>query len=135
MAEKDIVRFSLRMNLKNEQHSKIYKVLAALDKDVHKSENQFILNAIDFYIQSFDDDGIMDVLRQKDKLRYVTADNLEDMRREIESSMKDELIRLLGSALMGGTAARGTVSMTESMQREETEEANLFAAEAANRWG
>lgn len=135
MAEKDIVRFSLRMNLKNEQHSKIYKVLATLDKDVHKSENQFILNAIDFYIQSFDDDGIMDVLRQKDKLRYVTADDLEDMRREIESSMKDELIRLLGSAMMGGTAARGTVSMTESMQREETEETNLFAAEAANRWG
>lgn len=134
MAEKDIVRFSLRMNLKNEQHSKIYKVLAALDKDVHKSENQFILNAIDFYIQSFDDDGIMDVLRQKDKLRYVTADDLEDMRREIESSMKDELIRLLGSAMMGGTAARGTVSMTESMQREE-KETNLFAAEAANRWG
>lgn len=135
MAEKDIVRFSLRLNLKNEQHSKIYKVLAALDKDVHKSENQFILNAIDFYIQSFEDDGIIDGLRQKDKPGYVTADDLADMRREIESSMKDELIRLLGSAMIGSQAVRGTVSRTELIQREETEEINPFAAEAANRWG
>lgn len=135
MAEKDVVRLSLRLNLKNEQHSKIYKVLAALDKDVHKSENQFILNAIDFYIRSFEDDGIMEGLRQKDKPGYVTADDLADMRREIESSMKDELIRLLGSAMMGSPAARGTVSRTEPVQREETEEINPFAAEAANRWG
>lgn len=132
MAEKNIIRFSLRLNLKNEQHSKIYKVLSALDKDVHKSENQFILNAIDFYIQSFEDDGIMNGLRQRGKPEYVTADDLADMRREIESSMKDDLIRLLGSAMMGSLAARETVSITESMQGEEI---NPFVAEAANRWG
>lgn len=132
MAEKNIIRFSLRLNLKNEQHSKIYKVLSTLDKDVHKSENQFILNAIDFYIQSFEDDGIMDRLRQRDKPEYVTADDLADMRREIESSMKDDLIRLLGSAMMGSPAARETVSTTEPMLGEEI---NPFVAEAANRWG
>lgn len=135
MADKDIVRLSVRLNLKNEQHAQIYKVLAGLDKDVHKSENQFIINAIDFYIQSFEDDDIIDQLRKKDKPVYVTSDDLKDVRREIESSMKDELIRLLGSAMMGGQATRGAAGRVESMQCGEAEEDNSFAAEAANRWG
>lgn len=135
MADGDIVRFSLRLNLKNERHSDIYRVLSALDKSVHKSENQFIIKAIEFYIQSFEEDDIMDRHKQKKKAKYVTIDDLADIRKEMESSFKDELIRLLGSALTAGVAARGQESRTESVRREETEGTNPFAIEAANRWG
>lgn len=135
MAGGDIVRFSLRLNLKNEQHSKIYKVLAALDKDVHKSENQFIIKAIEFYIQSFEDEDFMDKQKQKKRANYVTVDELADIRREMESGLKDELIRLLGSAIMGNPVARGQENTIEVKQRAETEEINPFAKEAADRWG
>lgn len=135
MAEKNIVRFSLRLNLTNQQHAQIYKVLSSLDKDVHKSGNQFILNAVDFYIHSFENDAIMDKLCQNKNSGYVTADDLADIRRELEGSMKDELIRLLGSVIMGGLTARGHGSTVEALQRDETEENNTIAAEAANLWG
>ena len=135
MAEKDIVRFSLRLNLKNEQHAKIYRVLSALDKNIHKSENQFIVKAIDFYIQSFEDDAIVDGLRREQKPGYLTSNDLEGMRREIESDLKDELIRLLGSALTGNQAARTQRNMEESIQKIETEESDSVAVEAANLWG
>lgn len=135
MAGGDIVRFSLRLNLKNEQHANIYKVLSELDKDVHKSENLFIIKAIDFYIQSFEDEYFMNRSEQKKREKYVTIDELEGIRKEMESGLKDELIRLLGSAIMGSPVAREQESRRESKQREETEESNLFAEEAANRWG
>lgn len=135
MAGGDIVRFSLRLNLKNEQHANIYKVLSALDKDVHKSENLFIIKAIDFYIQSFEDEYFMNRPEQKKREKYVTIDELEGIRKEMESGLKDELIRLLGSAIMGSPVAREQESRRESKQREETEESNPFAEEAANRWG
>ena len=135
MAEKNIVRFSLRLNLTNQQHAQIYKVLSSLDKDVHKSGNQFILNAVDFYIHSFENDAIMDKLCQNKNPGYVTADDLADIRRELEGSMKDELIRLLGSVIMGGLTVRGHGSTAEALQRDEMEENNTIAAEAANLWG
>lgn len=133
MADGDIVRFSLRLNLRNEQHSRIYKVLTALDKNVHKSENQFILKAIDFYIQSFEDDVIINEVEQKKKT--VTMEDLEDVRKEIESGLKDELIRLFGSIITGSLTVREKEGRIEPVQKEETEEHNIFAMEAANRWG
>lgn len=133
MAERDVVKHYLRLNLQNEQHLRIQKVLANLNKDIHKSENQFIIKAIDFYIQSFENGGIIDGLQHKYKPEYVTEDDIANMRREIENSMKDELIRLLGSALMGNSVARETVSRAESVQ--EIQENNPIAVEAANLWG
>lgn len=131
MAGQSVVKHCLRLNLQNEQHKRIQMVLENLNKDIHKSENQFIIKAIDFYIQSFEDDDIMDKVQQRKKPEYVTAGDLEQMRREIESSMKDELIRLLGSAVMGSMAPR----VKADRQEEETEKDSLYAAEAANRWG
>lgn len=57
MADKDVVRISLRLNMQNEQHQRIYRVLASLDKDIHKSANQFYagetlhnLNGNDYHV-------------------------------------------------------------------------------------
>ena len=50
-----MIKHCLRLNMQNDQHQRIQRVLESLNKDVHKSENQFMIKAIDFYIQSFDD--------------------------------------------------------------------------------
>lgn len=133
MADGDIVRISLRLNLRNEQHSKIYKVLTALDKSIHKSENQFILKAIDFYIQSFNDDVIIDKIQQKKK--NITTEDLEYIRKEIENDLKDELIRLLGSIITGNLMVRSQERGLEPLQGKETEETDSYVMDAANRWG
>ena len=135
MAEQSLVRYCLRLNLENEQHKRIQKVLVGLNKDIHKSANQFIIKAIDFYIQSFEEDDLMGMLQEKKHPEYVKMEDLADIRKEIESDLKDELIRLLGSAITGGLAVRGQADKGEAVHEEETEENDLYAAEAANRWG
>lgn len=136
MAKQSIIKHCLRLNMQNEQHQRIQKVLEGLNKDIHKSENQFIIKAVDFYIRSFEDDDIMEKLHRKKKPEYVTVEALEDIRRELESSMKDDMIRLLGTAITGGI----TVRMAEgtgknSHQAEDPEADNPYMTEAANRWG
>lgn len=136
MAKQSIIKHCLRLNMQNEQHQRIQKVLEGLNKDIHKSENQFIIKAVDFYIRSFEDDDIMEKLHRKKKPEYVTVEVLEDIRRELESSMKDEMIRLLGTAITGGITVR-TAGGTgkNSHQAEDPEADNPYMTEAANRWG
>ena len=50
MGKQNVVKHSLRLNLHNEQHRKIQRVFEGLNKEVHKSENQFMIKAMDFYI-------------------------------------------------------------------------------------
>lgn len=135
MAKQSIIKHCLRLNMQNEQHQRIQKVLEGLNKDIHKSENQFIIKAVDFYIRSFEDDGIMEKLNRKKKPEYVTVEALEDIRRELESSMKDEMIRLLGTAITGGITGRTDEGVTKHRQMEDSETDNPYMTEAANRWG
>lgn len=135
MAKQSIIKHCLRLNMQNEQHQRIQKVLEGLNKDIHKSENQFIIKAVDFYIQSFEDDDIMEKLHRKKKPEYVTVEALEDIRRELESSMKDEMIRLLGTAITGGITVRTDEGVTKHRQTEDPETDNPYMTEAANRWG
>lgn len=134
MAKQSIIKHCLRLNMQNEQHQRIQKVLEGLNKDIHKSENQFIIKAVDFYIRSFEDDGIMEKLNRKKKPEYVTVEALEDIRRELESSMKDE-IRLLGTVITGGITGRTDEGVTKHRQMEDSETDNPYMTEAANRWG
>jgi len=135
MAKQSIIKHCLRLNMQNEQHQRIQKVLEGLNKDIHKSENQFIIKAVDFYIRSFEDDDIMEKLNRKKKPEYVTVEALEDIRRELESSMKDEMIRLLGTAITGGITVRTDEGVTKLRQTEDPETDNPYMTEAANRWG
>lgn len=50
MGKELIVNHSLRLNLANEQHRRVEKVLSDLNTDVHKSLNQFTIEALDHYI-------------------------------------------------------------------------------------
>ncbi len=135
MAKQSIIKHCLRLNMQNEQHQRIQKVLEGLNKDIHKSENQFIIKAVDFYIRSFEDDDIMEKLNRKKKPEYVTVEALEDIRKELESSMKDEMIRLLGTAITGGITVRTVESADKNSQAEDSETHNPYMTEAANRWG
>lgn len=134
MSDKNVAKHSLRLNLRNEQHLRIQKVLSSLDKDIYKSENQFIVNALDFYISSFDNDDIMGTDRQKAKPEFVTREELAGIGKEIKSEVKDEIIRLLGAALVGGQPVAVPERRTENIQRVEQEESPVVT-DLANQWG
>ncbi len=110
MAKSNICYHNVRLNLDNEQHCRIHKVLAGLNRDIHKSVNQFIIDAIDFYIRSMDDGNFAEsVKEQKKDAGYITKDDLGGIQAELKSEVKNEIIMLLGAALGAGTmkAAEG----------------------------
>lgn len=90
-----IVRHCFRLNLKREQHQRVQKVLMALDKEIYKSESQFIINALDAYIQSFEEEGGKKEVLERKKSEYVTKEELAEMQKEIKNCIKDELIELV----------------------------------------
>lgn len=135
MSDKNVAKHSLRLSLRNEQHLRIQRVLSELNKDIYKSENQFIINALDFYIQSFENDDMMRAAQQKPKAEFVTRDDLVSFRMEVISEVKDEFIRLLGSAMIGGQSVPVSANRMADIQKAEPEEQSPVVTDLANQWG
>ena len=94
---------SLRLNLDNEQHRRVEKVLASLNLDVHKSINQFLVEAADSYIRKLEgSDLTYDEVPKKAELRYLTMEDIAEVRREIKEELQREMIGILASSLIAG---------------------------------
>lgn len=102
MAKGNIVYHNLRMNLDNEQHRRVHLVLSDLNTDVHKSVNQFLIDAADSYISRLEGKELTRDEKQPEECRYVTKEDLEKIRREIKDELQREIIVTLGTALAGG---------------------------------
>ena len=126
MAKSNICYHSVRLNLDNEQHCRIQKVLAELNTDIHKSVNQFIVDAVDFYIRSLNDESLVkDAGEPKKNAGYISRDDLDSIRAELKSEVKNEIIMLLGAAL-----GAGGVRVTEAASgRNNMDAAAVEAAE------
>lgn len=105
MGKQNIWHYSLRLNVYDEQHQRINKTLRQLNKSIHKSTNQFIAEALDFYIKYSGDENLIEEVGQKKESIYVTKDDLEVEHRNIMVLIKDEIIKAFGTALMGGYAS------------------------------
>lgn len=138
IAKGNIVYHSLRMNLDNEQHRRVHQVLAKLNTEIHKSVNQFLIDAADFYIQSFQGEGLFK--ESKKETKYISRQDLEIVRRELREEIKNEIIILLGTALTKGTGivqgiGDGQVSGTYENVREEKAENDPVIESLADGWG
>lgn len=120
MAKANICYHNFRLNLDNEQHKRVHWTLAKLNTEIHKSVNQFIVNAVDFYIHSLSDENFMKDMnkqKEKEKVEYLTKDSLKGIQDEMMNEMKNEVIMLLGAALGAGTA-RAAEEMIRNNNRE-----------------
>ena len=146
MAKSNIVNRSYRLNLDDEQQRRVNKVLAGLNKDIHKSVNQFITDAIDFYANSFGDESLLREAgeRKKKEEEYILRSDLEGIREELKNEVKNEIIILLGAALGGGAARRAEGSMgrtvMETVEKETIagntgEDTDPTMMELVDNWG
>lgn len=135
MAKDNIANHSMRLNLRNEQHLRVHNVLKDLNPNIHKSANQFMVNAMDFYIRSFENETLTNeaVNRKQGERVYITNEDLEEVRKEMRSEMKDEIIRILGVALVGGQM----ISIPSKKQEVSTEklEEDTLMSELVSKWG
>ena len=105
MAKSNICYHNVRLNLDNEQHCRIHKVLAELNTEIHKSVNQFIVDAVDYYIRSLNDESLVkEAGEPKKDAGYISREDLDSIRSELKNEVKNEIIMLLGAALGGGAA-------------------------------
>lgn len=105
MENPDVAAHSLRLNMRNEKHLRVENALKQVDPKIFKSLNEFIIDAIDFYIKYLDGEDISIKIASKnkstDKEQWVTREELEEMKLVIEEELKSEVIKLLGMALSG----------------------------------
>ncbi len=120
MAKSNIVFRSYRLNLDNEQQRRVNKVLAELNTDIHKSVNQFITDAIDYYANNFESENLIRETGKQKKEQYISMSDLSGIREELKNDVKNEIIMLLGAALGSGTA-RAAESGRERMAVEPAE--------------
>ena len=127
MAKSNICYHNVRLNLDNEQHCRIHKVLAELNTEIHKSVNQFIVDAVDYYIRSLNDESLVKGAGEPKKdAGYITREDLDGIRSELKNEVKNEIIMLLGAALGGGAArvAEGSMGrmVMETVAKETADE-------------
>jgi hypothetical protein len=131
MALDHIIKHSCRFNIKNPQHKKVNDVLVNLSPEVCKSKSQFLIDAAEYYIDHFGKEAFAP--KNKDDSPYVTKTELKSIEeRTIETAVteaRNEVIRLLGSALSGaGNIAalpRRVEMKAEEQQEDEDDEAVL----------
>ena len=143
MGKELIVNHSLRLNLANEQYRRVETILSDLNTDVHKSLNQFTIEALDHYIQYLNGKVLLhndDI--KNEVLDYVTRDDFEKavngLKDKIAIEVRKEVFEMLASTLLTGmtlqeSAVKNVVKVTEEGQeQEETDETMLGIASS---WG
>ena len=140
MGKGNIVYHNLRMNLDNEQHRRVHSVLAELNTDVHKSVNQFLIDAADSYISRLAGNELTKESEQTGECLYVRREELEQIRREIKDELQREVIVTLGTALAGGKIIQMPQTVPERAVAEQTDreietEADETTLGLASSWG
>lgn len=140
MGKGNIVYHNLRMNLDNEQHRRVHSVLAELNTDVHKSVNQFLIDAAYSYISRLAGNELTKEPEQMGECLYVRREELEQIRREIKDELQREVIVTLGTALAGGKVIQMPQTVPERAVAEQTDrvietEADETTLGLASSWG
>ena len=109
MSMTDYRRIPIRLSYGNPEHVKIMDILDDLNLDVHKSRNQFIINAITFYVDAIKNDTLTysEERRQKEmESKFVTQDEIQKFSDKVKTELYEEMIKFLAGTIMTSGAGR-----------------------------
>lgn len=143
MSLSTIRKMTLRLNMEEPKQAEIYQILTSLDKYIYKSQNQFLVNALEFYIEHSGKD-MLTQQEQAEQQRYITAEELEQIKKELRGELleeaRNELLKLLGQYAAGAQnpmtgQIKALTGQTDEMELEnDTEEENSVVGNLACRW-
>ena len=143
MSLSTIRKMTLRLNMEEPKQAEIYQILTNLDKYIYKSQNQFLVDALEFYIEHSGKD-MLTQQKQAEQQRYITAEELEQIKKELRGElleeMRNELLKLLGQYAAGAQnpmtgQIKALTGQTDEMELEnDTEEENSVVGNLACRW-
>ena len=143
MSLSTIRKMTLRLNMEEPKQAEIYQILTNLDKYIYKSQNQFLVDALEFYIEHSGKDTLTQQ-EQAEQQRYITAEELEQIKKELRGELleetRNELLKLLGRYAAGAQnpmtgQIKALTGQTDEMELEnDTEEENSVVGNLACRW-
>ena len=77
------VKTSVRLNMSNPQHVKINDVIQNLDPKIFKSKNQFIIDAIQFYIDNYKKETFVIKKKEKERAEYIRSEDIDDIKESL----------------------------------------------------
>ena len=72
---------------------KINDVIQNLDPKIFKSKNQFIIDAIQFYIDNYGKETFVIKKKEKERAEYIRSEDIEDIKEEVIEVATNEAIR------------------------------------------
>ena len=143
MSLSTIRKMTLRLNMEEPKQAEIYQILTNLDKYIYKSQNQFLVDALQFYIEHSGKD-MLTQQEQAEQQRYITVEELEQIKKELRGElleeMRNELLKLLGQYAAGAQnpmtgQIKALTGQTDEMELEnDTEGENSVVGNLACRW-
>lgn len=143
MSLSTIRKMTLRLNMEEPKQAEIYQILTSLDKYIYKSQNQFLVDALEFYIEHSGKDTLTQQ-EQVEQKRYVTAEELEQIKKELREELleetRNELLKLLGQYAAGAQnpmagQIKAVTGQADEMELEnDTEEESSVVGNLACRW-
>lgn len=118
---------NFRLSRRIPSHIRINEILSDLNKDVYRSKNQFIADALEYYINALENDTMTNsenIKKQKENI-YVTKGELESLKESIKNEVVKEVQKEMISILANftGNIAKGITP--DNSENENTEEDDL----------
>ena len=120
------VKTSVRLNMSNPQHVKINDVIQNLDPKIFKSKNQFIIDAIQFYIDNYGKETFVIKKKEKERAEYIRSEDIDDIKEEVieaaTNEARKEVIRLLGGVISGMNVGQPVIMQAANSETQELTE-------------
>ena len=114
------VKTSVRLNMSNPQHVKINDVIQNLDPKIFKSKNQFIIDAIQFYIDNYGKETFVIKKKEKERAEYIRSEDINDIKEEVieaaTNEARKEVIKLLGGVISGMNVGQPVIMQAANSQ-------------------
>lgn len=118
MARKDVEQFNLRLNLNNPNHLKIYRTFQDLNTDIHKSRNNFIIEALLRYINGSTEEDltISGAKKKQEEDGFVTHSELAELENRITTKVMKEVAEFMSRAALNSQSIINPFMMRSYMQ-------------------
>jgi hypothetical protein len=125
------VKTSVRLNMSNPQHVKINDVIQNLDPKIFKSKNQFIIDAIQFYIDNYGKETFVIKKKEKERAEYIRSEDIDDIKEAAINEARKEVIRLLGGVISGMNVGQPVIMQAANSEAQEPTEDVMDDADVA----
>lgn len=119
---------NFRLSRRNPDHIRINEILSDLNKSVYRSKNQFIADALEYYINALEGDTLTnsEKIKKENLNTYITRKDLElikeSIKHEVVKEVQKEMISILGN--FAGNLAKNVQPNNEVLEGKENHSFN-----------